>query len=296
MLKGGDMDTDKCKALIRALELGSLSAAAEDLGYTPSGISRMMASLESEVGFPLLIRSHDGISPTPECTSMLPHFRCLTRESSLTMQMADSLRGIETGEVRVGIQYPSYYKPLATLIHDFTARYPGIRVEVLDGTSTELADQVSERGLDFCIISRRDGDFEWRPLIDDPMVLLVPSGHPLEKKGSASVEDIRSSSFIQMFPGGETDSTNYLITNNIEPDVRFRAHNMYTAYRMVGAGLGVTLDNSIFSVEYKPLFGDTVSIVSLETPFVIPIGIAAAKPENRSPAASRFIEMSYDYF
>lgn len=290
------MDTDKCKALIRAIELGSLSAAADDLGYTPSGISRMMASLEGEVGFPLLIRSRDGIRPTPECSSMLPHFRRLLQESSLTMQMADSLRGIETGEVRVGIQYPSYYKPLASLIHDFTLKYPGIRVEVLDGTSSALADQVSARELDFCIISRREGDFEWRSLVDDPMVLLVPSGHPLEKKGSASVADIQSTSFIQMFPGGETDSTNYLIMNDIEPDIRFRAHNMYTAYRMVGAGLGVTLDNSIFSVEYKPLFGDTVSIVPLETPFVIPIGIAAAKSENRSPAASRFIEMSYDYF
>ena len=128
------------------------------------------------------------------------------------------------------------------------------------------------------------------------MVLLVPSGHPLEKKGSASVADIQSTSFIQLFPGGETDSANYLIMNDIEPDVRFRAHNMYTAYRMVGAGLGVTLDNSIFSVEYKPLFGDTVSIVNLETPFVVPIGIAAARAESRSPAASRFIEMSYDYF
>ena len=51
------MDTEKCRALIAALELGSLTAAAESLGYTPSGISRMMAALEDEMGFPLLIRS-----------------------------------------------------------------------------------------------------------------------------------------------------------------------------------------------------------------------------------------------
>ena len=51
------MDTEKCRALIAALELGSLTAAAESLGYTPSGISRMMAALEDEMGFPLLIRN-----------------------------------------------------------------------------------------------------------------------------------------------------------------------------------------------------------------------------------------------
>lgn len=289
------MDTDKCSALIRVLELGSLSAAAEDLGYTPSGISRMMAALESEVGFPLLIRSRDGIRPTPECDSMLPQFRRLIRESSLTMQMADSLRGAETGEVRVGIQYPSFYKPLSALIHDFTDRYPGIKVEIFEGMSTVLADQLSARELDICIISRRKGDFEWRSLVDDPMVLLVPAGHPLEKKGSASVSDIRKEPFILMFPGEETDSSTYLTMNRIDSDVRFRCHNMYAAYRMVGAGLGVTLDNSIFTAEYRPLFGDSVSTVTLEMPYVIPIGIAAARTENRSPAASRFIEMSYDY-
>ena len=35
------MDTAKCAALLKVLELGSLSAAAEALGYTPSGVSRM---------------------------------------------------------------------------------------------------------------------------------------------------------------------------------------------------------------------------------------------------------------
>lgn len=52
------MDTEKCRALLAVLEAGSLSAAAEKLDYTPSGLSRMMAALEQELGFPLLSRSH----------------------------------------------------------------------------------------------------------------------------------------------------------------------------------------------------------------------------------------------
>lgn len=48
------MDTEKCRALLAVLEAGSLSAAAEKLDYTPSGLSRMMAALEQELGFPLL--------------------------------------------------------------------------------------------------------------------------------------------------------------------------------------------------------------------------------------------------
>lgn len=48
------MDTEKYRALLCAIEKGSLSAAGEALGYTPSGISRMMASLEEEVGLSFL--------------------------------------------------------------------------------------------------------------------------------------------------------------------------------------------------------------------------------------------------
>ena len=39
------MDTEKCRALLCTIETGRLSAAAEQLGYTPSGVSRMMAAL-----------------------------------------------------------------------------------------------------------------------------------------------------------------------------------------------------------------------------------------------------------
>ena len=54
------MDTEKCAALLCALEEGTLARAAERLGYTPSGISRMVAALEEELGFPLLVRGHGG--------------------------------------------------------------------------------------------------------------------------------------------------------------------------------------------------------------------------------------------
>ncbi len=65
------MDLEKMKALLCVLERGSLSAAAEAMGYTPSGISRMMASLEEELGFTLLIRSRVGICPSKECELLL---------------------------------------------------------------------------------------------------------------------------------------------------------------------------------------------------------------------------------
>ena len=43
------MDTEKLRVLVSAVESGSLTAAAEHLGYTPSGVSRIIAALEEEL-------------------------------------------------------------------------------------------------------------------------------------------------------------------------------------------------------------------------------------------------------
>ena len=55
------MDTEKCRVLLTVLHERSLSAAAEALGYTPSGVSRLVDSLERETGFPLLHRGRGGV-------------------------------------------------------------------------------------------------------------------------------------------------------------------------------------------------------------------------------------------
>ena len=56
------MDTRKLESLIAAAELGSFTKAAQILGYTQSGLTHMMKSLEQELGVQLLVRSHTGIS------------------------------------------------------------------------------------------------------------------------------------------------------------------------------------------------------------------------------------------
>ena len=69
------MNIRKYEAFVKAVELGSLSKAAEELGYTQSGISHMMQSLEDEVGFPLMVRTSTGIQPNREGELLLPVIR-----------------------------------------------------------------------------------------------------------------------------------------------------------------------------------------------------------------------------
>ena len=286
------MDTEKCRVLLRVIDSGSISAAAEILGYTPSGISKMMAALEAELGFTLLMRSRGGVRPTRECEHMMPLFRRLADDYALARETADSLLGIETGEIYVGTPYPAFFRPLSRLISDFCSKYPGVHVGIIEGMSSELADKVAQRQADFCIISKRDGDFDFLPLTEDPFIALVSSDHPLTQKGFVTPEDLAREPFIMMHPEVDTDCSRYLKENGIVPDIRFSCSDTLAAYHMVEAKLGITLENQI----YTSLFSGNVTALPLMPQCTIPIGIAVPDASQQSPAAKRFIEMSRRFF
>ena len=71
------MDTDKCKVLLRTVQLGSMSATSAELGYTPSGVSYIIDTIEAELGFKILNRKQSGISPTQAGEQILPSFEAL---------------------------------------------------------------------------------------------------------------------------------------------------------------------------------------------------------------------------
>ena len=58
------MESARCKAFVTAAETGSFSKAGEVLGYTPSGVSQLVTSLERELGLPLLGRNRKGVTLT----------------------------------------------------------------------------------------------------------------------------------------------------------------------------------------------------------------------------------------
>ncbi|MEE0583790.1 MAG: LysR family transcriptional regulator, partial [Adlercreutzia sp.] len=97
------MDTEKCTVLLTAIDQGSLSGAAEALGYTPSGVSRLVASLEAELGLPLLVRGKGGVTPTPECEALRPRFAELASLGRACRDEAAAVRGLLTGQRRAQV-------------------------------------------------------------------------------------------------------------------------------------------------------------------------------------------------
>ena len=187
------MDTKKCAVLLRAVESGSLTTAAEELGYTPSGVSRIIASLEKEAGFPLLRRNHTGVSLTREGELLLPVLRELVRAAGQFAETSAQIRGVECGSVTVGAAYGVYYPLLARLVAEFGRLHSGIAVSIAEGLSSDLAAMVEEGRADFCVISRREGSFQWTPLCNDKLVVWVPAERWSVARGAFPAEALASS-------------------------------------------------------------------------------------------------------
>ena len=94
------MDSKKLEILITAVDLGSFSKAAEVVGYTQSGLTHLVDSLEREIGLTLVQRGHSGVSLTKDGEALMPAIREFLRAnarlenqiSAITEKSAQTIR------------------------------------------------------------------------------------------------------------------------------------------------------------------------------------------------------------
>ena len=283
------MELDRYRALVCAIETGSLSAAAAALQYTPSGVSRMIAALEEETGFPLLLREHNGVRPTAACEKLLPAVRTLLHAGESCAQLSAQLRGLDIGSVAVGTAYSAFYAPLARVISDFHEQYPGIQVQLHSGYSTELLEQLRAHQLDLCLISKREGEHDWLPICQDELTAWLPASHPLAALPALPVETFAHEPYIETYPDTDIDNARMFARCGVTPDLRFSTMDSLATYSMVEAGLGLSMNNAING----RVWSGRVRILPLEPPQFVELGAATLR--DLSPAARTFFAFLRPY-
>lgn len=278
------MDLQRWKELETVIECGSLTAAAEKMGYTLSGISRSMKTLEEEEGIQLLYRGKKGVWPTRECEQIRPYVQELLRASERLAQMTASVRGGEEGLIQIGTAYRHYYKWLTEVTSKFHELHPGVTFRIYTGTSTEFIQKAEQHQIDFALVSEREGEHEWMPFCKDPMVAVLPEGHKLAKRKTFLAEFAETEAYIVTCPGLDIDGTRYLDKHGIKPNVQFSTMDIQATYAMAAAGMGVTITNRINSL---PGY-EGVCHRRLVPAEIIEIGLAWEK--NLSPVAEKFLE------
>jgi DNA-binding transcriptional LysR family regulator len=280
------MDTEKCKILLTAVQTGSMSAAAAELGYTPSGVTRAINALEKELGFPVLARTAKGVALTKDGERILPALRELVHWDRHIQELGAQIRGLVAGEITIGAYFSVAANWLPPIIRAFQEAYPDIRIHIAEGGNSQLRNWLEERKIDCVILSERhpyQGD--WIFLQRDELMVWLPLDHRRARDAAFPVSELPTEDFIEELPGLDTDVEWLRRTEPLKLNVKFTAADNYTTYRMVEAGLGVGINNKLMTASWH----GNVVVLPMEPPHYINLGIAIPSLKEASPAVRTFI-------
>ncbi len=280
------MNTEKFEVLLSVIKTKNLSKTAQLLGYTPSGVSRIIKTLENELGFPLFVRSKKSLTPTKSCEGLLPLVKSFLQSASDIESFSASVCGLLAGTLTVGTSASMYYAPLVKIIKEFNLLYPDVKFNIVEDTSSHFATALEQGKVDFCIMSRRSGDFLWEHLCYDELIIWANKEHPFAKSKGISINQLRKEKFVDIYPNIDTDKKRFFEKFEIEPDIQYTANDLFAYYAMVEAGLGIAVANRNYTGNFK---GDVVS-VSIDPPYFTELGIATPKLSSLSPAAKSFLD------
>lgn len=282
------MDTIKYRALLETIAQGSLTKAAQVLGYSQPGISHMIRALEQEFGFALLRRSRDAVFPTENAEKLLPYLRQIERGERSVLELAAKISGAEEGVVRIGAFYSVSMHWLPKVIGNFSQKYPGISIQLSEGNHGEVWRWLVQGEIDLGFFSAPAPEgFDFFPIAEDPVMAILPQNHPLCALKKIPARLLVKEPFLSPCEGADEEVERVIREEGLDqPQIRYRIKGDETIFAMVEAGLGVTLMSRLLAEKTRA----EVQIRPLEQRHCRVLGIAAQPGEQLSPAARRFLE------
>ncbi len=283
------MDLNKYKVLLTAADLGSFTQAAKRCGYTPSGVTHLMNALENEIGFPLFVRTKNGVRLTENGARLAPLLRELLRLEEDVTQTVSEIKGLNAGSITIGSYSSVAVHWLPGIIRAFQQDYPNIRINMMEGIRQEVVAWLEDKQIDIGFLSFQPKmKFDWIPLYDDPMLAILPPNHPLAKESCYPLENCEAENFIMPGCGNDYDVVEMFRQARICPNVRYETFENYAALSMIECGLGMSVMNELITM------GRTCNVVKLplQEKKHITLGIAVPSMEKLSPAARKFVSYS----
>lgn len=247
---------------------GSLTKAAERLGYTQSAVSRQIAQAERACGESLFERYARGVRTTDAGEIVVRHADAVLAEMEATRQDLEDLAARPHGRVRLGAFSSAMSALVPRAIAAFSSRQPRTEVILSEGLSDTLLRQVADGRLDLAIVT---GSWETLDrvavvtLLEDPLLVVVGREHPLAASTSVEADAMRKERWI----AGSTRPRSSLLGawtgSEWEPEIAYVARDWIAKVGLVAAGLGVTVIPGLA----VPTLPPSVSVVRIDHPAAV---------------------------
>ncbi|WP_326568187.1 LysR family transcriptional regulator [Amycolatopsis rhabdoformis] len=243
------LDVRRMQVLRAVITSGSITAAARNLGYTPSAISQQLSVLEREAGTELLERVGRGIRPTPAGVLLSEHAETLSAELAKAEAALTELKEGRTGKLAIRYFATAGASVIPHAVAAVRREHPGVWLDLKLTEPHDPMPEVEEGRADVAIVVTPRATppakgIEMVHLLDDPYRVVLPRHHALARKRVLDLTDLAEESWVGVDPlpgacrailDGACASAGFTLNPVVE------AEDYQTAQGFVAAGLGVCL-------------------------------------------------------
>lgn len=239
------METEALRWFEMVADGATVTEVAELEMRSQPGVSRALARLEAEVGAELFQRSGRLLSLTPAGAAFHRHVGAALHRLDDGIAAVQQLLSPETGTVSVAFQASLGTWLVPDLIGSFRARFPEVRFDLRSKTD-EHASAVGARSavdVELSTLHVIEDEVTWRPLVQEPIRLLLPQGHRLADRRRVSIAEVADDPFITLWRASllRTQLDRLCARAGIEVEVALIADDLPTLRGYVASGLGVAI-------------------------------------------------------
>jgi DNA-binding transcriptional LysR family regulator len=241
------MDVRQLRCFIAVAEELHFGKAAERLGLAPPALSRIIRTLEDELGAALLTRTTRQVSLTRAGLALLEESRQITARLDRTMRTVRDAAASTSRTLRVGAIDAASASFLPDVVVRFRAAHPDIDVKFVEAMTGPLVQMLDTGRLDLCLTRppKRSSDTAFEVLrVERPMVLM-PENHRLAGRPSVTIADLVDEPVVmpskRSRPYAHDLVLGYFEQLGASPKVSIEATEKPAVMSCVAAGLGVAL-------------------------------------------------------
>ena len=281
------MSIRKYIAYLRTVETGSITQAANELGYTQSAVSKMISDLEQDWQVKLLTRNHSGIEISSDGMVLLPTIREIVKDYEDLNFAVSELHGVQSGMIRIGTFSSGAIHWVPNIIKAFQKDYPGVDYELLLGDYSEIEEWIAQGRVDcgFLRLPTRP-EFDTIPLGQDRLLAILPEGHPLESCDKVPIAALCAEPFMLLEKAAQAEVSEVFERNGLKPRVHFTTWDDYAIMAMVESGLGVSMLTEMI-LKRTPFH---IVAKELDVPAYRETALALRDRKTASVAVKKFLE------
>ena len=289
------MELRHLRYFLAVAEEGHITRAAERLGIQQPPLSQQIKALESELDVQLFRRQPRGVELTEAGRVFLADARAVLAQVDHAVAATRRTARGEQGRIAVGLTSSASFHPaVVRAIRSYREANPLVALALEEGGTAELVEALRAEALDVAFVRSPVGEsaaVAVRPLLDEPMVAALPSGHPLAAAaGPLPLAALSGETFVlyrrPVGPGLHDAIVAACDRAGFSPRIGQEAPRMLSTLSLVAAGLGVT----VVPASMSRLEAEGVAYRALDpaAQLTAPLNLAYRRGES-SAAVRRFV-------